>query len=181
MRKTLGPAFFNRPTLTVARELLGKYLVRRVGDKTIALVITETEAYDGPRDKASHAHRGRTPRNEPMFGPAGRTYIYFTYGIHWLLNIVCGATEYPAGVLIRGAGDLIGPARVTKFLAIDGTQNAQQLTRKLGLWIEDRGVKVLPCDVSRKPRVGIAYAEEYVHKPWRFILKPTQKSRYNMK
>ncbi len=101
-RTILGPEFFDRPALTVARELLGKYLVRKVGRKEVALMITETEAYDGFKDKASHASRGQTLRNTPMFDTAGTIYVYFTYGMHWMLNIVCGKKGYPAAILIRG-------------------------------------------------------------------------------
>lgn len=171
MRKILGSEFFNRPTRTVARELLGKYLVRKVGSKTIALMINETEAYDGFKDKASHAHRGQTPRNTPMFGEPGHIYVYFTYGIHWMLNLVCGKPGYPAAVLVRGAGEVVGPARLTKALGIDKVLSAKPLSKKSGLWIEDRGVVVRPRNVSRTPRIGIRYAEEYVEKPWRFVLK----------
>ncbi len=171
MNNILGPDFFDRPTLIVAKELLGKYLVRRVGDKTIVLMINETEAYDGFKDKASHAHRGQTPRNSVMFGHPGVIYVYFTYGIHWMLNIVCGKKTYPAAVLIRGAGEIVGPARLTKALSIDKTLNTKPLSKRAGLWIEDRGVLVKPRDIERTPRVGINYAGEYVHKPWRFVLK----------
>lgn len=173
MKKILGPDFFDRPTLTVARELLGKYIVRQMGGKTVALMITETEAYDGFKDKASHAHRGQTLRNTPMFGEPGHIYVYFTYGIHWMLNLVCGKKEYPAAVLLRGAGTIVGPARLTKALSIDKTLNTKPLSKKSGLWIEDRGIVVRPRDIKRTPRVGIHYAEEYVHKPWRFVLKET--------
>ncbi len=175
MKKTLGPDFFDRPTLTVARELLGKFLVRKVGNKTIALMITETEAYDGFKDKASHAHRGQTPRNTPMFGGPGVIYVYFTYGMHWMFNIVCGKKEYPAAVLIRGAGEIVGPARLTKALGIDKSLTALPLSKKAGLWVEDRGVVIKPRQITRTPRIGINYAGEYVHKPWRFVLKETSK------
>lgn len=208
MGKILNEEFFNRPTLTVAKELLGKYLVRKVGSKTIALMITETEAYDGFKDLASHAHRGQTPRNTPMFDKPGTIYVYFTYGIHWMLNLVCGKKEYPAAVLIRGvqapqehsfekvlgspisrrplrgglAGQtfsqdfpapllLNGPAKLTKFLQIDKSLNHQMLSKKAGLWVEDRGVVIKPRDISRTPRIGINYAGDYVHKPWRFVIK----------
>ncbi|MDP2598558.1 MAG: DNA-3-methyladenine glycosylase [Candidatus Liptonbacteria bacterium] len=107
--KILSRGFFNRPTLKVAKQLLGKYLVCRIlsshndaRGRRIALMITEVEAYDGPRDMASHASRGETPRNKPMFGEAGNFYVYFTYGIHWMLNVVTGKKGYPAAVLIRG-------------------------------------------------------------------------------
>ncbi len=177
-KNILGPAFFDRPTLTVAKELIGKFLVRKVGEKEVALMITETEAYDGFKDKASHASRGQTPRNAPMFGPPGTIYVYFTYGIHWMLNIVCGPEEYPAAVLIRAAGDISGPARLTKALAIDKSLNAAMLGKKAGLWIEDRGVAITPRDIARTPRIGINYAGEYVGKPWRFVLRlPLQKKQ----
>jgi DNA-3-methyladenine glycosylase len=174
MRKVLKPEFYERSTLVVAKELIGKFLVRKVGGKEIALLITETEAYHGFKDKASHAARGKTPRNTPMFGKPGTIYVYFTYGIHWMLNIVCGKEHFPAAVLIRGARsttmELRGPAILTKYLGIDKTLNAQLLSKKSGLWIEDRGVVVKPRDIKRTPRIGIGYAEEYVEKPWRFVL-----------
>src|SRR3989338_2229715 len=101
MRKILPQSFFDRPTLAVARALLGKFLVRRTGKKTLEAMITEVEAYDGPEDRASHASRGITPRTKIMFGEAGRLYVYFTYGMHWMLNVVTGSRGYPAAVLIR--------------------------------------------------------------------------------
>src|SRR3989344_2477039 len=107
----LGKKFFDRPTLAVARELLGKYLVRKRGKKVEKFIITEVEAYDGFKDKASHASRGKTLRNAPMFGNAGIWYIYFTYGIHYMLNIVTGSKNYPAAILIRGVRGINGPAR----------------------------------------------------------------------
>lgn len=171
MKKILEPAFFDRPTLLVAKDLLGKFLVRRVDGKTIALMITEVEAYDGFKDKASHASRGRTPRNAPMFAEASAVYVYFTYGMHWMLNLVCREANYPAAVLVRGAGEIVGPARLTKALAIDRSLNAKKLGRASGLWVEDRGIVIKPRGIIRTPRIGIAYAQEYVHKPWRFVLR----------
>lgn len=102
MRKILGEGFFERDTVSVAKDLLGKFLVRRIRRKEVALTITEVEVYDGFRDKASHAARGKTARNSIMFGPAGHWYIYFTYGMYWMLNIVTREKGYPAAVLIRG-------------------------------------------------------------------------------
>jgi len=198
MSKVLPSAFFDRPTLTVAKELLGKYLVRKVGSKVVALMITETEAYHGFSDLASHARRGKTPRNTPMFDHPGTIYVYFTYGMHWMLNLVCGKKEFPAAVLVRGlssaataqraalkaakdprftarhtvaASLLNGPAKLTKFLQIDKSLNHQMLSKKTGLWVEDRGVIVRPRNIVRTPRIGIAYAGEYAKKPWRFVLK----------
>ncbi len=171
MRKVLTQKFFNRPTLEVARELLGKYLVRKVGEKEIALPITEVEAYDGFEDKASHASRGKTLRNEVMFGSAGHFYIYFTYGRHWMLNVVTGEKGYPAAVLIRGAGEISGPARLTKFLNIDKKLNGQKVGRPAGLWLEDRGLKILPKKIIRTPRIGVNYAGlVWSNKNYRFRL-----------
>ena len=163
--------FFVQPTLTVARELLGKFLVRRIGRKEIALMITETEAYDGFDDKASHASRGQTARNTPMFGEAGTIYVYFTYGMHWMLNIVCGKEKYPAAVLIRGVESINGPARLTKALKIDKRLNNKELSKKNRLWIEGRGVTIDSSDIKRTPRIGVAYAGKWAKKPWRFVLK----------
>lgn len=183
MRKVLGPTFFNRPALVVARDLLGKYLVRRIeGDpftglraREIALMIGETEAYGGYDDLASHSRSGQTKRNYPMFGPPGHAYVYFTYGLHWMLNLVCHKEGYPAGVLIRAAGQVVGPARLTKFLSIDGTLNAKALTKASGLWVEDRGVVVQPKYIQKTPRIGVAYAGVWALKPYRFVLTVPKK------
>ena len=167
----LKQEFFNRPTLVVAKELLGKCLVRKIGKKIIALKIAEVEAYDGPKDKASHASRGKTERNAPMFGKAGKFYVYFTYGIHWMLNVVTGPEHYPAAILIRGTDKVTGPARLTKFLGIDKSLNEKPATRKTGLWFEDRDEKTNPKSVKRTPRVGVAYAGPvWSEKPYRFLL-----------
>ena len=162
--------FFEQPTLKVARDLLGKFLIRKIGNKKLSFVITEVEAYDGLYDKASHAHKGKTPRNAPMFGRAGVWYVYFTYGMHFMLNIVTGQKDYPAAVLIRGIKDINGPARLTKFLKIDKKFNNKPAVPKTGLWIEDRGVKIKKSQVKTSPRIGISYAEEWKDKHYRFYL-----------
>jgi DNA-3-methyladenine glycosylase len=169
----LSQKFFNRPTLRVARELLGKYLVRKQNGKTTAYMITEVEAYNGFSDKASHAHRGMTPRNTIMFGSPGVCYVYFTYGMHWMLNIVTGKKGYPAAVLIRGVEKISGPARVTKALGIDRRLNGKPLRKENSIWIEDRGIIVRASQIKRSPRIGIRYAAEYIEKPWRFYLVTT--------
>ncbi len=133
--KALPKKFFERTTVTVARDLLGKYLCRRYRGKVIRAIITETEAYDGFKDKASHAHRGKTERNKIMFGSAGHWYVYLTYGMHWMSNIVTGKEEYPAAVLLRGVEGANGPARLTKFMKIDKKFNGKLASRKTGLWI----------------------------------------------
>jgi DNA-3-methyladenine glycosylase len=171
MRKVLQPDFFERHTATVAKDLLGKFLVRKIGNKEIALMITETEAYHGFLDKASHAHRGQTERNTPMFGLPGHIYVYFTYGIHWMLNLTCGKVGLPAAVLIRAAGDIVGPARLTKALSIDKSLTGLALSKKTGLWIEDRGISFKSSEVEKTPRIGIRYAEEWIERPWRFVVR----------
>ncbi len=187
-KKTLSSSFFDRPTLTVARDLLGKYLVRRSRGTTRALMITEVEAYDGPHDRASHAHRGRTPRNAVMFGEAGRFYVYFTYGMHWLANIVTGPRKYPAAVLLRGGTYenvrtredartknmeyINGPARLTKFLRIDRAQNGTLASKRNGLWIEDRGVKIPRTAIVAQKRVGVESAGPvWANKKYNFALR----------
>jgi len=186
--KTTPLRFFNRPTIKVAHDLIGCILVRRRHSKTERFIITETEAYDGFRDKASHASRGKTKRNEIMFRSAGHIYVYFTYGMHWMLNIVCGKKNYPAAVLIRGARSvdgksktggaiLNGPARLTKYLKITGALNGMKLGRASGLWIEMPTKKILagrlitPRMIKKIPRVGVDYAGPiWAKKKWRFVL-----------
>ena len=177
-RRILGESFFNHTTLVIAEALLGKFFVRKIGKKEIALMITETEAYDGSRDKASHAHRGETMRNTAMFGEAGRFYVYIVYGMYDMLNIVTGKKGYPAAILIRGAGEYDGPGKLTKALYINRQLNNKEVKQKSGVWIEDRGVIIQKRDIQKTPRIGVAYAgEEWAKKPYRFLLKkpPTDK------
>ncbi|MEK7661898.1 MAG: DNA-3-methyladenine glycosylase [Patescibacteria group bacterium] len=172
MRKILSPRFFSRSGTGVAQALLGKFLVRRIGKTEVALMINEVEVYDGFKDKASQASRGRTKRNTPMFGPAGHAYVYFTYGMHWMLNVVTGKVGYPSAILIRGASQYNGPAKLTKALKIDKRLNEKELGKKTGLWIEDRGVKVLEKDIKKTPRIGIdSSGPVWSKKKLRFILK----------
>jgi DNA-3-methyladenine glycosylase len=187
-RKTLKADFFDRPTLEVAKDLLGKFLVRRVGRSEISLMIREVEVYDGFKDRASHASRGRTARNFPMFGPPGRWYVYFTYGMHWMLNIVTREEGYPAAILIRGGAlvnrktlqnfykskDFGGPAKITKFLKIDKRFNRFPAGKKIGLWMEDRGIMVRDSlfKIQRGSRVGVNYAGRYwASRRWRFWIE----------
>ena len=182
MRKVLSGSFFDRPTLDVARDLLGMNIVRRWHGKEISLFVTETEAYDGPRDRASHASRGKTPRTKIMFGPAGRFYVYFTYGMHWLVNIVTGPKNYPAAVLVRAGAYydadrqawrfINGPARLTKFLHITKTQNGAIASPTTGLWIENRGRKIEQKNIIAGKRIGVDYAGRiWKNKPYRFTIK----------
>jgi DNA-3-methyladenine glycosylase len=165
MRKVLNKVFFERSSLSVAERLLGKFLVKKSRGKERAYMITEVEAYDGFKDKASHAHRGRTMRNEVMFGQAGYWYVYFVYGMYNMLNIVIGKKDYPAAVLIRGVDGINGPGKLTKTLRIDRKFNKKKADKKTGLWIEDRGIKI-----KKTPRIGVGYAGKYTKKPYRFVL-----------
>lgn len=154
---------FSQSAITVAKRLLGKFLVRRFGKKTLALMITEVEAYDGQNDLASHASCGKTERTKIMFGEAGRFYVYFTYGMHWLINIVTGPVGYPAAVLLRAGRtadgkNINGPARLTKYLKIGKKFNGKPANRKTGLWFENRGIKTKSSQILRNCRIGVAYA-----------------------
>jgi DNA-3-methyladenine glycosylase len=167
--KILPAKWFDRPTLDVASDLLDCRLCRRQGNQVIKWQITETEAYDGPHDRASHARAGETPRTSVMFGPPGVWYVYLCYGVHWLLNIVCGPPGYPAAVLIRGAGEIHGPGKLTRALSVNGDQNRLPAVPETGLWIE-AGDPVNPQAVVAKPRVGVDYAgEDWSQRPYRFI------------
>lgn len=176
--KLLPLSFFNRPTVTVAREMIGCHLAVRQDGRVRRLVITETEAYDGPNDLACHASRGKTKRTETLFRDAGHLYVYFTYGMHWLLNVVTGPPGYPAAVLIRGTQALDdarhynGPAKLTKALGITGAFNGQLFSRALGLWLEAPDPAQPTPRILTSPRIGIHYAGpiwSQVH--YRFVLE----------
>ncbi len=166
-------------TVGHARNLLGKHLVVRESGGTIARhLITETEAYDGPEDRACHASRGHTARTAVMFGPAGHWYVYLCYGVHEMLNLVTGPAGYPAAVLVRAVSAASGPGRLTRRLAIDRRFNALPAMRPTGLWLEDSGILIPDTDVLRTPRIGIAYAgPEWAAKPWRFVWQPRTAQR----
>ncbi len=180
----LPESFYLEDVTTVARALLGKRLVRHLDGVRVSGIICETEAYRGEDDLACHAHNGRTRRNAVMYGLPGRAYIYFTYGMHWCLNAVCGEEGYPAAVLLRAiipeeGLEIIaarragvkpghwcnGPAKLSKALGIDGGLNGVDLTDpESALYIEE-GHPVTDEVISALPRVGIHYAPE----PWRSI------------
>ncbi len=190
MSHIIPQTFFDRPTLLVAKDLLGKFLVRQTGSispgypdgRKIAVMITEVEAYDGPRDLASHASKGRTKRTSVMFGKPGVFYVYFTYGMHWLVNVVTGPKDYPAAILIRagifedpetgGRREIEGPARLTEFMHITGSQNGLPARRPSGLWFEDRDITIPPRRIIAAKRIGVDYAGPvWAEKKWNFSLK----------
>lgn len=181
----LDRSFYERPTLEVASDLIGKVLVRRFKGRNLAGKIVETEAYVGPHDLACHASKGRTPRTSVMFGPPGVAYVYMIYGFYFCLNAVTEAEGYPAAVLIRAVEPLdhipamrklrgnpvrdiqisSGPGKLCMAMSIDKRLNAAELTGDM-MWVEDRKLDVAAIETS--PRIGVDYAGEYKNKPWRF-------------
>jgi DNA-3-methyladenine glycosylase len=174
-RRRLGAGFYRRGTLEVARDLLGRVLCRRLPDgRVLRGRLVEVEAYDGPGDRASHASRGLTSRNEPMFARGGIAYVYLVYGVHHCLNVVTGPEGYPAAVLLRaaehpdGERSASGPGRLTRAFRIDRSLDRASL---LGphLWIED-GEPVPDHAVRRTSRIGVAYAGTWARRRSRFLI-----------
>ncbi|MDE1970590.1 MAG: DNA-3-methyladenine glycosylase [Patescibacteria group bacterium] len=183
MHQPLPQSFFERPTLHVAHDMLGARIIVRANGIRKTLVITEVEAYDGPKDKASHAYRGTTPRNALMFGDAGHWYIYLVYGMHWMLNITTGPERYPAAILIRsGITDaqqyLKGPGTLSRYLGIEGRWNGLLAAPRNNLWIETTDINIPPRAIIKKPRIGVPYAKEWALKPYNFSVTPSLLSQY---
>ena len=183
----LPRSFYNRPTLKVARELIGARLVRILDGRKLVGLITETEAYISQDDLACHAKAGLTPRTQVMFGPPGHAYVYFTYGNHWMLNVVTEREGFPAAVLIRAiqpiegvevmmerrqGRDTFGPGKLCQAMGITKTENGVDLTvANSSLWIE-AGIFVPNKNVTIGPRVGLNKTPEpWLSKPWRFLVK----------
>lgn len=176
----LDRSYFSRPTLNVARSLIGKFLVRDNGQGLVAGKIIEVEAYIGAEDKACHASKGRTQRTDVLFGPAGMAYVYLIYGMYHCLNVVTEIENFPAAVLIRAIeieGRLIdGPGRLCRELGIDRTLNRQDLTSGESLWLEDRNHPVSPMAIGAFPRIGVDYAGLWAQKLWRFRLQTAKEA-----
>jgi len=165
----LDETFYMRDVLVVAPELIGKLLVKNDGINTKSFMITEVEAYKGIEDLACHASKGRTARTEIMFQSGGHLYVYFIYGMYWMLNIVTGPRETPEAVLIRGLEGMRGPGIVAKNLGIDKSYYGENICKSDRIWVADAGIKI---EYTTTPRIGINYAgEPWVSKPWRFLLK----------
>ena len=155
----LGMDFFHRQVDEVARDMVGKVIFRRMADGSVMSErIAETEAYGGEEDLACHASKGRTKRTELLYGKCGVMYVYLCYGMHWLMNVVTGEEEQPQGVLIRAGEKYDGPAKLTKYLGIDGSFNGRDICSDPEIWIEDDGDRPR---IIEAPRVGIDYAGEY--------------------
>ena len=175
--KLLPRSYFNRPTLDVARSLIGKYMMRHTDQGVMAGLIVEVEAYVGPEDRACHASRGRTLRTDVLFGAPGIAYVYLIYGMYHCLNVVTEPDGFPAAVLIRAVEHrsssailIDGPGRVCRSFQVDRTLNRWDLTVGERLWLEDRGERITDEDVITAPRIGVDYAGEWATKPWRFRL-----------
>ncbi|HEX2929163.1 MAG TPA: DNA-3-methyladenine glycosylase [Candidatus Binatia bacterium] len=186
----LPRSFYEQSTVDVAKQLLGKFLVRRHPEGNTAGRIVETEAYIGPQDLACHASKGRTLRTEVMFGPAGHAYVYFIYGFYNMLNLVTEAKDYPSAVLIRavepvGGVELMksrrkldaprslasGPGKLCQAFAIDRSLNGADLCGSV-LFVEDRGAPA-PKYLST-PRIGVDYAGRWKSKPFRFLIRSSE-------
>lgn len=171
--------FFEQKTVKVAQELLGKVLVRRIGQKTMSGIIVETEAYVGPHDLACHASKGRTQRTEVMFDLAGIWYVYMIYGMYYCANIITEQKDYPSAVLVRAIEPLEniklttdGPGKLCRALKIDKKLNCESaVTKNSRLYFEDRGIKVSKSKIIKTTRIGVDYAGIWKDKPLRFYIK----------
>jgi DNA-3-methyladenine glycosylase len=184
-------SFYARPTIHVARQLLGKYLVRKHPDGKTVGKIVETEAYVGPHDLACHASKGRTARTEVMFGPPGHAYVYFIYGVYYCLNIVTEEIGHASAVLIRALEPVAGielmqqrrgtekihslasgPGKLCLAMAIDKALNAADMSRGNVLYVEDRNEP--PPRIVATARIGVDYAGKWKDKPWRFLIRGSE-------
>jgi DNA-3-methyladenine glycosylase len=187
----LERSFFDRPTLQVARELLGARLVRLEGGERLAGIIVEAEAYIGKEDLGCHAHVGLTPRTRVLFGPPGHAYVYFTYGNYWMLNFVAEREGFPAAILIRGIVPTEGiehiaarrpdrpsvhwtdgPGKICIALAINKAQNGADLCAPDAELFMEEGVSIPDSSVTTGPRVGLnSVPEPWKSIAWRFVAR----------
>ena len=175
MRK-LPRSFYDRDTVLVARELLGKHLVRVVGGVERVGRIVEIEAYLGPHDLAAHSARGLTPRTRAMFGPPGHAYVYLIYGMHWCMNVVTQAQGTASAVLLRAvepvkniAGRTQGPALLCKAMDIDGSLYGADL-RGGEIFIRNAR-EAGPIGIVKRPRIGVDYARHWARRLLRFYIR----------
>lgn len=184
---TLPRSFYLRPAVEVARDLLGKTLVHRHGNRRLAGRIVETEAYIGPEDLACHASKGRTPRTEVMYSTGGHAYVYLIYGMHRMFNVVTGERGFPAAVLVRGLEPLEGLDEIRRRRGCrrdrDLASGPGKLCQALGIELEHYGVDLrrgplriedappAPEPVFVGPRIGIDYAGKWKDRPLRFLLE----------
>lgn len=190
--KKLNRLFYTQPTLTVAKKLLGKYLIHNTGSGKLVGKIVETEAYIGPRDKASHAYKGKaTERNQAEFLIGGHIYIYLVYGMYWQINISTSDHGKPECVLIRALEPVAGleqmkqlrynkdvknltngPGKLCVAMKLDKSFYGVDLVNNSKIYLEDRGDKIFEKNIVSAPRIGIDYAGHYWSKTkWRFYIK----------
>ncbi|MGD9592741.1 MAG: DNA-3-methyladenine glycosylase [Candidatus Berkiella sp.] len=183
--------YLNEDVVALSKALLGKVIITKLNNSLTSGIIVETEAYNGISDKASHAYNNRrTNRTEIMYAKGGVAYVYLCYGIHHLFNIVTGKKDNPQAVLIRAIEPLegiehmlqrrnltqlsarltAGPGVMSAALGINKELNGQMLF-DAPIWLEERGIKVTNNEIVASPRVGIDYAAEHKHLPWRFHIK----------
>jgi DNA-3-methyladenine glycosylase len=188
--KQITRDFFEAPPLQVARDLLGARLVRLDKGQRLAGLITESEAYCGEEDLACHARVGRTPRTAVMYGPAGHAYVYFTYGVHWMLNFVVQPMDIPAAILIRGVWPMEGleiisnrrqnrpqehwtdgPGKICQAFNVDGSLNGVDLCDPDSILFVEEGIHLPGVLVKITPRIGISSVPEpWKSKPWRYYV-----------
>jgi DNA-3-methyladenine glycosylase len=199
--KRLPAKFYHQDTFKLAKALLGKFIIRKIGSRTLIGKIVETEAYYGPNDLASHASRGKTERTKIMFEPAGTAYIYLIYGIYYCFNIVTEAKDFPAAILIRAAEPILGfchpehsrrepapyhgsteltmtkgltngPGKLCRAFKIDKKLNSKNLITSKKLYLAaDPREKIKTSQIKSAKRIGVDYAGKYKNKLRRFYLK----------
>ncbi|WP_421917777.1 DNA-3-methyladenine glycosylase [Marinifilum sp.] len=170
MGKKLKEDFFQREISLVAKDLVGKLLVRKFDDEKIKKYrITDIEMYIGEEDLACHAAKGRTERTEVMYAEGGLVYVYLIYGMYWLLNIVTGSKDQPQAILIRGVENIDGPGRVGRSLQLDKSFYGEDLSKSHRIWIEDDSYQ---ASFTLHPRINIDYAGEiWKNKLFRYVLE----------
>lgn len=171
--RRLGRSFFEQSSLAVSAQLPGVIMARRVGGAVRRARIVEVEAYLGPKDLASHSSKGRTARTAVMFGPPGRAYVYFVYGMHWMFNVTVGAHGEAHAILIRAAeplggweADLTGPAKLARAFAITGADNDLDLVAGDVTFYIDETYRPR---IRRSKRIGVDYAHRWKERLLRFV------------
>ena len=189
--KRLTKSFYARDALVVARDLIGCLFVHEHSEGRVGVRLVEVEAYRGPEDPGSHGYRGVTPRTRVMYGPPGRLYVYFTYGMHWCANIVCGPDGTCSAVLLRAGEPIVGldlmqlrrplarnqrqltsgPARLCQAMGIDKAHNGASLLRGGEFWCaeDERTSDYRTREISETPRIGLAEGRGDAL-PWRFVI-----------
>ena len=170
MKKINNISFFKTDTITLAKNLIGKYIVTNINGKIVKEQITETEAYLGINDSACHSYNGKkTNKTEPMWKEGGTIYVYLCYGMHYMLNIVSGKINQPEAVLIRATKNANGPGKLTKLLNINKSLNGKSIINNSEVYLLDDNITY---NFTTAPRVGINYAKEKDRNaPLRFIIK----------